>query len=367
MKSKWHFWIDRGGTFTDIIGKTPEGKLLTLKLLSDNAEQYPDAAVEGIRRLLKLNREDPIPAHAIACVKMGTTVATNALLERKGEPTVLVITQGFADALRIGYQNRPKIFALHIELPSVLYSSVIEAKERMSAQGEVVMELDASDLKHQLKLAYSQGLRSVAITFLHSYRYPQHEMMARDIARELGFWQISVSHECSPLMKMISRGDTTVADAYLSPVLHQYTAQVAQALPGVEVYFMQSSGGLAKPRAFHGKDAILSGPAGGIVGMARTAVGAGYSKVIGFDMGGTSTDVSHYAGEFERQPECMVAGVLIRAPMLSIHTVAAGGGSIVYYDGQRLRVGPESAGANPGPACYRRGGHATITDANVLL
>src|SRR5687768_4783122 len=365
--SKWQFWIDRGGTFTDVVGRRPDGSLVTHKLLSDNPEQYRDAAVAGIRHLLGLQPGDPITPGQVDCVKMGTTVATNALLERKGEPTLLVTTRGFRDALRIAYQDRPRIFDRHIVLPELLYARVIEAQERVGADGTVVQPLDVAQLRRELLAAFEAGLRSVAIVFMHGCRYTAHEAAAKRLAAEAGFTQISVSHEVSPLMKLVGRGDTTVVDAYLSPILRRYVEQVAAEMPGVKLFFMQSSGGLTDAHAFHGKDAILSGPAGGIVGMVRTALDAGHARVIGFDMGGTSTDVSHYAGEFERAFETQVAGVRMRAPMMSIHTVAAGGGSILSFDGARLRVGPESAGANPGPASYRRGGPLATTDANVLL
>jgi 5-oxoprolinase (ATP-hydrolysing) len=365
--SRWQFWIDRGGTFTDIVAKRPDGSLTTHKLLSENPEQYRDAAVAGIRHLLGLKPGEPVTPDQVACVKMGTTVATNALLERKGEPTLLVTTRGFRDALRIAYQDRPRLFDRHIVLPELLYSQVIEADERVGAHGDVLVRLDEAKLRTELQAAFSKGLRSVAIVFLHGYRYHAHEQAAARIARELGFAQVSVSHEVSPLMKLVSRGDTTVVDAYLSPILRRYVEQVASEMPGVPLYFMQSSGGLTSAASFQGKDAILSGPAGGIVGMARTSELAGFDKVIGFDMGGTSTDVSHYAGEFERAFETRVAGVRMRAPMMSIHTVAAGGGSILSFDGARMRCGPESAGANPGPACYRRGGPLAVTDANVMV
>ncbi len=364
---RWQFWIDRGGTFTDIVGRRPDGTLVTHKLLSDNPEHYRDAAVAGIRQLLGLQAGEPVTAAQVACVKMGTTVATNALLERKGEPTLLVTTRGFRDALRIAYQNRPRLFERRIVLPELLYRAVVEADERMGAHGERVTPLDESALRRDLQAQHEAGLRSVAIVFLHAWRYPAHEQAAAAIARAIGYTQVSTSHETSPLMKLVSRGDTTVVDAYLSPILRRYVEQVAAELPGVPLYFMQSSGGLADAHAFQGKDAILSGPAGGIVGMARTADLAGMERVIGFDMGGTSTDVSHYAGEFEREFETQVAGVRMRAPMMSIHTVAAGGGSLLQFDGARFRVGPESAGANPGPACYRRGGPLAVTDANVML
>ena len=365
--TRWQFWIDRGGTFTDVVGRAPEGTLHTLKLLSENPEQYRDAAVEGIRRLLGLAAGEPITPERVDCVKMGTTVATNALLERKGDRTLLVTTRGFRDALRIAYQARPKLFERHIQLPELLYERVIEAEERIGAHGELLQALDEAHLRERLWAAFDAGIRAVAVVFMHGYRYTQHEAAAARIARELGFTQVSVSHEVSPLMKLVSRGDTTVVDAYLSPILRRYVDQVAAQMPGVRLFFMQSSGGLTEAHRFQGKDAILSGPAGGIVGMVRTAVAGGHGKVIGFDMGGTSTDVSHFAGQFERAFETQVAGVRMRAPMMSIHTVAAGGGSLLTFDGARLRVGPQSAGANPGPASYRRGGPLATTDANVLL
>jgi 5-oxoprolinase (ATP-hydrolysing) len=365
--ARWQFWIDRGGTFTDVVGRRPDGLLVTHKLLSENPEQYRDAAVAGIRHLLGLKAGEPIAPAQVECVKMGTTVATNALLERKGEPTLLVITNGFRDALRIAYQDRPRLFDRHIVLPDLLYTSVIEAHERVGADGEVIEALDEAQLRERLGAAFDAGLRSVAIVFMHGYRYPAHEQAAAALARTLGFTQVSVSSEVSPLMKLVSRGDTTVVDAYLSPILRRYVEQVAGEMPGVELFFMQSSGGLSNAHAFRGKDAVLSGPAGGIVGMVRTAQLARFERVIGFDMGGTSTDVSHFAGEFERAFETQVAGVRMRAPMMSIHTVAAGGGSILSFDGARLRAGPESAGANPGPACYRRGGPLAVTDANVMV
>ncbi|MBP5992021.1 MAG: hydantoinase B/oxoprolinase family protein [Piscinibacter sp.] len=371
MNARWQFWIDRGGTFTDVVGRRPDGTLVTHKLLSENPEQYRDAAVAGMRHLLGLAAGEPITPDLVECVKMGTTVATNALLERKGEPTLLVITRGFRDALRIAYQDRPRLFDRHIVLPELLYKRVIEAQERVGADGAVIEPLDEDHLRERLWAAYDAGLRSVAIVFMHGWRWPAHEQAAAWLARSLGFTQVSVSHEVSPLMKLVSRGDTTVVDAYLSPILRRYVEQVAAEMPGVKLFFMRSSGGLADARAFQGKDAILSGPAGGIVGMVRTAQLAkndlGGERVIGFDMGGTSTDVSHFAGEFERAFETQVAGVRMRAPMMSIHTVAAGGGSILAFDGARLRAGPESAGANPGPACYRRGGPLAVTDANVMV
>jgi len=366
-QAAWEFWIDRGGTFTDIVARRPDGSLATHKLLSENPERYRDAAVAGIRHLLEVAGDAPIPVERIAAVKMGTTVATNALLERKGEPTALVITQGFRDALRIAYQNRPRLFDRHIVLPELLYTRVVEAEERIGAHGDVVVPLDEARLRHDLKAAYEAGLRSCAIVLMHGYRHTAHEQAAARIAREIGFPQVSVSHEVSPLMKLVARGDTTVVDAYLSPILRRYVERVASDLPGARLLFMQSNGGLTDAWRFQGKDAILSGPAGGIVGMACASRHAGFERVIGFDMGGTSTDVSHYAGEYEREFETLVAGVRMRAPMMSIHTVAAGGGSILHFDGARLRVGPDSAGANPGPACYRRGGPLAVTDANVML
>ncbi len=395
---RWQFWIDRGGTFTDVVGRGPDGAITTLKLLSENPEQYRDAAVAGIRRLLGLSAAEAITPALVESVKMGTTVATNALLERKGEPTLLVITRGFRDALRIAYQDRPKLFESHIVLPELLYSKVIEAVERVGANGDVVQPLDEAQLTVDLAAAHAQGLRSVAIVFMHGWRHTAHELAAERIARAAGFGQVSVSHRVSPMMKLIGRGDTTVVDAYLSPILRRYVDEIAAEMPGVRLYFMQSSGGLAEARGFQGKDAILSGPAGGIVGMVRTAElglrdmesewpaarraaprpaaptrgaategSAEALAIIGFDMGGTSTDVSHYAGEFERAFETQVAGVRVRAPMMAIHTVAAGGGSILGFDGARFRVGPASAGANPGPASYRRGGPLTVTDANVMV
>ena len=371
FQQRWQFWIDRGGTFTDIVGRKPDGQggftLVTHKLLSENPEQYRDAAVAGMRHLLGLRAGEPITPERVECVKMGTTVATNALLERKGEPTLLVTTRGFRDALRIAYQNRPRLFDRQVVLPELLYCAVVEAQERIGAHGDVLQEIDELLLKEELRVQYMQGLRSVSIVFMHGYRYTSHEQAAKRIAQEVGFTQISTSHEVSPMMKFVSRGDTTVVDAYLSPILTRYVQQVAAEMPGVKLFFMQSSGGLTDAHAFAGKDAILSGPAGGIVGMARTASLGGHAKVIGFDMGGTSTDVSHYAGEFEREFETQVAGVRMRAPMMSIHTVAAGGGSLLKFDGERFRVGPQSAGANPGPASYRRGGTLAVTDANVMV
>jgi len=363
----WQFWIDRGGTFTDVVARRPDGSLVTHKLLSENPERYADAALAGIREILHLGAEEAIPGEAIDAVKMGTTVATNALLERRGERTVLFITRGFRDALRIAYQNRPRIFNRRIVLPEMLYSKVVEVEERIGAHGELFQTLNLEQAEADLKSCHGEGFRAIAVVFMHGYRYPEHEKQVAALARGIGFSQVSVSHEVSPLMKLVGRGDTTVVDAYLSPILRRYVAQVAAELKGVRLLFMQSSGGLTDARRFQGKDAILSGPAGGIVGAVRTSLAAGCERIIGFDMGGTSTDVSHYAGAFEREFETHVAGVRMRAPMMSIHTVAAGGGSILHFDGARYRVGPDSAGANPGPACYRRGGPLTVTDANVML
>lgn len=368
----WQFWVDRGGTFTDIVAKTPDGKLKTHKLLSENPEVYADAAVHGIRELLGLGADDPIPKGRIGAVKMGTTVATNALLERKGERTLLLITKGMRDLLRIGFQNRPRLFDLNIELPELLYDDVIEVEERIAADGEIISPLNTNETHAALLHAYGQGYRSVAVALMHSYRFSDHEKQIGEMAREVGFDQVSLSHEASPLIKLVSRGDTAVVDAYLSPILRRYVSQVADALDarngGCErLMFMRSNGGLTDESLFAGRDAILSGPAGGVVGMVSTATEHGFDKLIGFDMGGTSTDVCHYAGDFERSFETKVAGVRMRAPMMSIHTVAAGGGSILSFRDGRMQVGPESAGANPGPAAYRRGGPLTVTDCNVLL
>ena len=366
-EKRWQFWIDRGGTFTDIVARRPDGGIVTHKLLSENPEHYRDAALAGIRHLLGVAAGAPIPGEKIEAVKMGTTVATNALLERKGERTVLFITRGFRDALRIAYQNRPKIFSRHIVLPELLYSKVVEIEERVGAHGEVLTPLAVEGTRRDLQAAYDEGYRSIAIVCMHGYRYQDHEKQVAAMARAIGYGQVSVSHEVSPLMKLVSRGDTTVVDAYLSPILRRYVGQVAAELEGVRLMFMQSNGGLTDARRFQGKDSILSGPAGGIVGAVRTSLAAGFDKIIGFDMGGTSTDVSHYAGEFERAFETQVAGVRMRAPMMSIHTVAAGGGSILHFDGARYRAGPDSAAANPGPASYRKHGPLAVTDCNVML
>ncbi len=365
--ARWQFWIDRGGTFTDIVAKQPDGSLVTHKLLSENPERYKDAAVQGVRDLLGLRPDEPIPADQIEAVKMGTTVATNALLERKGERTLLVVTRGFRDQLRIAYQARPKLFVRKIELPTLLYESVVEVDERISAHGDVVLPLNEAKARIDLQAAFNKGFRTVAVCLMHGYRYTQHEAALKRIAQDIGFTQISVSHEVSPLMKFVSRGDTAVVDAYLSPILRRYVEQVQSALGNVRLQFMQSSGGLTDAHKFQGKDAILSGPAGGIVGAAAVTQLAGFDKMIGFDMGGTSTDVTHFAGEYERAFETEVAGVRLRAPIMQIHTVAAGGGSICTFDGSKFRVGPESAGANPGPAAYRRGGPLTVTDCNVMV
>ncbi len=371
MSAQWEFWIDRGGTFTDIVGRKPDGSILTHKLLSENPERYKDAAVQGIRDLLGLKSGDALPQGAIKAVKMGTTVATNALLERKGDRVLLIVSEGFADQLRIGYQTRPKLFALHIQLPEMLYERVVEVPERVRVDGSIETPLDLAAAEAALKAAYADGIRACAVLFMHGYRYPEHEAKVAALARQIGFSQVSASHQVSPLIKFVSRGDTTVVDAYVSPILRRYVDQVASQLDAeknnLRLMFMQSNGGLADANYFQGKDSILSGPAGGVVGLVQTSTRAGFAKVIGFDMGGTSTDVSHYDGEYERAFETMVAGVRMRAPMMLINTVAAGGGSILHFDGARYRVGPDSAGANPGPACYRRGGPLTVTDCNVML
>ncbi|KZK99085.1 Acetophenone carboxylase gamma subunit [Pseudovibrio sp. Ad26] len=367
---KWDFWIDRGGTFTDIVARTPQGEIRAHKVLSENPEAYKDAAIQGIRDLMGVAKDTRIPSDQIRAVKMGTTVATNALLERKGDRTLLLITKGFRDALEIGYQARPDIFAKEIIKPELLYDQVLEADERIRADGTVEAAPDLDQIKAQLEAAYADGTRSIAIVLMHAYAFPEHEKQLANIAKQVGFPQISVSHEVSPLMKLVGRGDTTVVDAYLSPILRRYVDQVANELDiqntDCRLMFMQSSGGLTDASLFQGKDAILSGPAGGVVGAVETSKMAGFEKLIGFDMGGTSTDVSHFDGEFERAFETEVAGVRMRAPMMMIHTVAAGGGSILHYKDGRFQVGPDSAGANPGPKCYRRGGPLTVTDANVM-
>jgi 5-oxoprolinase (ATP-hydrolysing) len=364
----WDFWIDRGGTFTDIVGRDPEGGLHPHKLLSENPEAYPDAAIQGIRDLLGVAAGVSLPSGRIGEVRMGTTVATNALLERKGERTALLTTCGFRDVLRIGNQARPDIFAKEIVLPEQLYSTVVEVKERVLADGTVEAALQEDLVRAELERLRSEGFASVAVVFIHSWKYPDHEKLAGRLARKAGFSQVSVSHEVSRLVKMVGRGDTTVADAYLSPILRRYVEQVEQELgEGPRLQFMMSSGGLTAAEFFQGRDAVLSGPAGGVVGAVETSLQAGFSRMVGFDMGGTSTDVSHYDGELERTFETEVAGIRMRAPMLQVHTVAAGGGSILRFDGGRFQVGPDSAGADPGPACYRRGGPLTVTDANVMV
>ena len=382
-------FADRGGTFTDIVAITNNQTIINrlsnyqerflivplpnqewiivYKLLSENPEQYQDAVIQGIRDILGISNQEPIPSEAIEIVKMGTTVATNALLERKGDRVVLAITKGFKDALRIGYQNRPNIFARQIILPTMLYEQVIEIEERYDAHGQELIAVNIEQTKNDLKTAYDTGIRSCAIVFMHSDRYPNHEQQIAQIAQEIGFTQISTSHQVSPLMKLVSRGDTTVVDAYLTPILRRYVNQVASQIPGVKLMFMKSDGGLTDAEQFQGKDSILSGPAGGIVGAIQTSKRAGFELVITFDMGGTSTDVAHFKGEYERQLDLEIAGARIRVPVLAINTIAAGGGSILFFDGSSYRVGPQSAGANPGPACYRRGGQLTITDANVML
>ncbi len=363
----WQFWIDRGGTFTDIVALSPEGEVVTHKLLSQAPEHYDDAALQGIRDVLGVDPGAKVPSAQLDSVKMGTTVATNALLERGGERTALVINKGFADALRIGYQNRPDIFARCIRLPDMLYERAIEIDCRVTAGGEVLKRIDRARAFADLRAARAAGIASVAIVLMHGYRYPMHEVELAELAREAGFSHIATSHQVSPLIKLIGRGDTTVVDAYVSPLLDRYISGVAREFADTRLFFMQSNGGLADAYRFRGKDSILSGPAGGVVGAVKTAAHAGFDRIIGFDMGGTSTDVSHYDGAFERTFENEVAGVRMRAPMMAIHTVAAGGGSILHFDGQRFRVGPDSAGANPGPACYRRGGPLTVTDCNVML
>ncbi len=371
MDAGWQFWIDRGGTFTDIVARDPAGRLTTAKLLSENPGRYRDAAVAGIRQILAkeagLAPNAPIPPGLIEAVKMGTTVATNALLERKGERVLLLVNRGFADMLRIGNQARPRLFDLAVKLPDLLHERVAEIGGRIAVTGEELEPLDEAAARAALEAAWSSGIRAAAIVLMHAWAHPAHELRLGEIAREIGFPQVSLSHQASPLPRIVPRGDTTVVDAYLSPILRRYVEQVSAELPGVRLYFMQSNGGLAEAGHFQGKDAILSGPAGGIVGAARTAGMAGFERIIGFDMGGTSTDVALYAGEFERAFETLVAGVRMRAPMMAINTVAAGGGSILAFDGARYRVGPESAGAVPGPACYRRGGPLTVTDANVMV
>jgi len=364
---RWEFWIDRGGTFTDLVARTPEGRVVAHKLLSENPRRYRDAAIQGIRELMGLQDGEPIPPRRIAAVKMGSTVATNALLERKGDRTVLLVTKGFADVLSIGWQNRPDLFARRIVKPDQLYERVIEVDERLSADGRALQPLDADGARAALTEAYADGFRAAAILSMHAYRFPQHELALERIARDVGFRQVSPSHRASALIKLVARGDTAVADAYLSPILGRYVSRVREALGGVNLMFMQSNGGLADADQFHGKDSILSGPAGGVIGAVDVCRRAGFHKIITFDMGGTSTDVAHYDGRLERTVDRQVAGVRVRAPMMRIHTVAAGGGSTLSFDGLRFQVGPDSAGADPGPACYGQGGPLTVTDCNLLL
>ena len=364
---RWEFFIDRGGTFTDIVAKTPQDKIIVYKLLSENPEQYQDAPIQGIRDLMEIPKNEPIPTEQIEVVKMGTTVATNALLERKGDRVVLLITKGFKDALRIGYQNRPDIFARQIVLPSMLYESAVEIDERYDANGNELKPVNKAQVRQDLQDVYDTGINCCAIVLMHGYRYTQHELQVAEIAEEIGFAQISISHRVSPLMKLVSRGDTTVVDAYLTPILRRYIDRLASQLPDTQLMFMKSDGGLVSADNFQGKDSILSGPAGGIVGAVKTSQRAGFNKIVTFDMGGTSTDVAHYEGEYEREIDSEIAGARMRVPVLAIHTIAAGGGSILSFDGMSYRVGPESGGSNPGPACYRRGGKLTVTDANVML
>ncbi|HXP03549.1 MAG TPA: hydantoinase B/oxoprolinase family protein [Stellaceae bacterium] len=363
----WQFWIDRGGTFTDIVARAPDGSLSTHKLLSQNPGRYRDAAIAGIKTVLGLPLDARIPPGMVAAVKMGTTVATNALLERQGERTLLVVNRGFADALRIGNQTRPRLFDLDIRLPSMLYERVVEIGGRVGVDGSEIEVLNEAGAAQAFAEARAAGISACAIVLMHAWKYPDHERRLAGLARLAGFTQVSPSHQVSALLRLVPRGDTTVVDAYLSPILRRYVDQVAAELEGVRLYFMQSSGGLADAAGFQGKDAILSGPAGGIVGAARTAAAGGFDRIVSFDMGGTSTDVALYAGQFERAFETQVAGVRLRAPMMAINTVAAGGGSILHFDGARFRVGPDSAGADPGPACYRRGGPLTVSDANVCV
>ena len=364
---QWQFYIDRGGTFTDIVAKTPQGQIIVHKLLSENPEQYQDAPIQGIKNIMGIAADEPIPTEQIEVVKMGTTVATNALLERKGDRLVLLITKGFKDALRIGYQNRPDIFAREIILPSMLYESVEEIDARYDAQGNELKSVDPQQVRQDLEAVYKTGIDCCAIVLMHGYRYTHHELQVAKIAEEIGFTQISISHQVSPLMKLVSRGDTTVVDAYLTPILRRYIDRITDQLPDTQLMFMKSDGGLVSAEDFQGKDSILSGPAGGIVGAVQTSKRAGFKRIVTFDMGGTSTDVAHYAGEYERELDSEIAGARMRVPVLAIHTIAAGGGSILAFDGASYRVGPESGGSNPGPACYRRGGALTITDANVML
>ena len=367
MTTGWQFWIDRGGTFTDVVARRPDGSLAIVKMLSENPQRYADAAVAGILSALGLPLDAAVPNHLIGHIKMGTTVATNALLERKGVATLLVVNAGFADLLEIGHQARPRLFDLAIKKPAQLYQAVEEVRGRVDARGDVLSELDEDAAAAMFAKRRSEGFDACAIALIHAWQFPEMETRLAALARAAGFTQICMSHTVSPLIGLVSRGRTTVTDAYLSPVLRRYVDRLTSALGDAKLYFMQSNGGLADATLFQGKDAILSGPAGGVVGAARTAEAAGFGRIIGFDMGGTSTDVSLYAGQFERVSDAQVAGVDIRVPMMAINTVAAGGGSILHFDGARFRVGPDSAGADPGPACYRRGGPLTVTDANVLV
>ena len=372
IQQKWQFWVDRGGTFTDIVARQPNGEILTHKLLSENPGRYQDAAIQGMKDILDLDSKDSLPYDQISVVKMGTTLATNALLERQGEDTLLVITKGFKDQLRIGYQTRPDLFALHIKLHELLYCDVLEVEERVDAQGDILIPLNEITAREGLTKYYKNGLRSVAIVLMHSYRHHQHEIQLKNLAKEIGFTQISVSYEVSPLIKIVSRGDTTVIDAYLSPILRSYVNQVSSQLQIQSkqknyLMFMRSNGGLTDANLFRGKDAVLSGPTGGVVGMAKVCELAGLKKIIGFDMGGTSTDVSHYNGKFDKTLDTQIAGIRLQAPMMLINTIAAGGGSVLKFQDERFQVGPDSAGAQPGPACYRNGGPLTITDCNVMV
>jgi len=367
VNRKWHFWIDRGGTFTDVVAKNTEGELVVHKLLSQCPQRYPDAALQGIRDVLGVSPEAAIPTEKIASVRMGTTVATNALLERKGDRTALVVSRGFADALRIAYQARPQLFALDIQLPEPLYECVIEIDERIDARGNVLKAMDSAAARRSLEAAYQDGIRACAVCLMHGYQYPYHEKMLCKIAQQIGFEQVSAAHEISPMIKFVSRGGTTVVDAYLSPGLLRYVQRLSRALPGVAVLFMQSSGGLSAAKRFRARDSLLSGPAGGIVGAVETSLQAGFKRIISFDMGGTSTDVSHFSGHYERTFDNPISGIYLQAPMLNIHTIAAGGGSIVKFQNGRYQVGPESAGADPGPASYRKGGPLTLTDCNLIL
>ena len=363
---KWHFWIDRGGTFTDIVAENTNGELAVHKLLSENPRHYSDAALQGIRDVLGV-ADASIPTEQIAAVRMGTTVATNALLERKGDRIALFVSRGFADALRIAYQVRPELFALNIKLPDPLYERVVEIDERVDANGNVLTKIDTAAVKRLLESAYHDGICTCAICLMHGYKYPSHEKILAEIAKQIGYTQISASHEVSPMIKFVGRGGTTVVDAYLSPVLLRYVRRIAEALPGVKISFMQSSGGLSDAASFRAVNSLLSGPAGGIVGAVETGLQSGFKRIIGFDMGGTSTDVSHYSGHYERTFDNQVAGIHLQSPMLNIHTIAAGGGSIIKFSGGRYQVGPKSAGADPGPACYRKGGPLTVTDCNLIL